>query len=888
MRTISFVCMVWLCLGRIDVDCFLQSPINVNLLHVPRQQRLLTWIHIPSFHTALRVSTQSSQNDSGISPDIEEEHLLQMIQHYKESKMTTNPPSKHLFTDLIDKWLSIQQPDRAESILDKMEEIYTPSGRVFERIINNWSYISIECANRAKLMSGIEDEEKTKVRKDLFETSVSAANHALDLLLRMEQLCEEVGDDFRPALSTYTSAINALNRSSTDGNTDNDRIKRLLEKRDELYKTDTKILEIKSDHDVFSALKHLKNGENIMSKLTKDKNSSPYVNSRNFNIIINELAKTGETWAALVAEDILDHMIDRSIKNYRLKPKISTFNACMNAWANVGDNASASRAEAILEKLNTLQTSKGLLTDVIPDNVSYNTIIKANAKAGNAAQAEATLNTMERINQSTGDQHIKPDSVSYSSVLHAYAQASPKDSSACIKAENVLMNMLKEQKMIVTTIHFNTVLNAHATLGSGKRAAMLLKLMEDMTAQNSRIRPDLFTYNTVLKALAKSKEKGSIERAKEIIATMEKSDHIKPNTVSYNTLILAHVNHGAQGGVANTVRGILNKMEMLYLKGVNSVMPTSTTYTSVIKGEFGNIYIEDKLLVNLYIVLLILYNLKACAWEREDSVDHAERVLESLTKKSKKDKRFISPDTPIYNALLDCWAKSGSKEASKRAEEILQTMLTRYQETGDLSVKPNVRTYTTIIDILAKGKTKGNTEKAMMILDEMERLCESGDTDSCPNVQTYTAAINCFARSKESDKAIKAVSILERMEEQYRRGNIAARPNIVAYNAVLNACAYTEGDSASIETAFKLACVVFDDIRTSDYLIPTHVTYGTFLAVCANLMPESEITDSLVEATFKRCARDGMVSKMVWKNASPRILDKFGEEKSEASWSRNV
>jgi hypothetical protein len=126
------------------------------------------------------------------------------------------------------------------------------------------------------------------------------------------------------------------------------------------------------------------------------------------------------------------------------------------------------------------------------------------------------------------------------------------------------------------------------------------------------------------------------------------------------------------------------------------------------------------------------------------------------------------------------------------------------------------------------------------------------------------------------------------MEEQYRRGNIAARPNIVAYNAVLNACAYTEGDPASIETAFKLACVVFDDIRTSDYLIPTHVTYGTFLAVCANLMPESEITDSLVEATFKRCARDGMVSKMVWKNASPRILDKFGEEKSEASWSRNV
>lgn len=865
MRTIySNACLLWLCtcICRSGVECFLQSPIKVKQIHVSKQKRLWTRIRETSIHIPLRVSTQPSQFDSGISPGIEEERLIQTIQRYKESKMTLSPPSKHLFTDLIDKWLSIQQPDRAEFILDKMEEIYTPSGRSFERIINNWSYISIECANRAKLITGNEeDEEKTKVRMELIETSISAANHALDLIIRMEQLCEEVGDEFRPALSTYTSTINALNRSSMDGNIDNETIKRLLEKRDKLYTTDIKTVEIKSSQNVFSVLKYLKNGEDISSKMTKNKSDTPYVNSRNFNLIINELAKLGVTWAAVAAEDILDYMIEHSIKNPRLRPKTSTFNACINAWANVGDNASASRAEAILEKLNTLQTSRGLLTDITPDNVSYNTIIKAYAKAGNAGQAEATLNTMQRINQSTGDLKIKPDSVSYSSVLHAYAHASPKDPSACIKAESVLMNMLKEQKMLVTTIHFNTVLNAHATLGSGKRAAMLLKLMEDMTAQNSKIRPDLFTYNTVLKALAKSKEKGSIERAKEIISTMEKSDHIKPNTVSYNTLILAYVNHGAQGGVANTVRGILKKMETLYLNGVTSVMPTSITYTSVIK---------------------------ACSWEREDSTDHAERVLESLTKKSKKDSRFLSPDTPIYNALLDCWAKSGSKDAAQRAEEILQTMLNRYHETGDPSVKPNVRTYTTIIDILAKGKAKGNTEKAMLILDEMERLVESGDTDAYPNVHTYTAAINCFARSKESDKAIKAVSILERMEEQYRRGNNAARPNIVAYNAVLNACAYTEGDSASIETAFKLACVVFDDIRTSDYLRPTHVTYGTFLAVCANLMPESEITDSLVEATFKRCARDGMVSKMVWKNASPRILEKFGEEKSEASWSRNV
>lgn len=130
---------------------------------------------------------------------------------------------------------------------------------------------------------------------------------------------------------------------------------------------------------------------------------------------------------------------------------------------------------------------------------------------------------------------------------------------------------------------------------------------------------------------------------------------------------------------------------------------------------------------------------------------------------------------------------------------------------------------------------------------------------------------------------------------KYRQGNEAARPNVVAYNSVLNACAYTPNDADAIETAFKIACLVFDEVRTSCHVTPTHVTYGTFLSVCANLMPESEVRDNLVEATFKRCAREGLVSNMVWRNlnaaASPTLLAELLEQANsglESSWSRNV
>ena len=232
--------------------------------------------------------------------------------------------------------------------------------------------------------------------------------------------------------------------------------------------------------------------------------------------------------------------------------------------------------------------------------------------------------------------------------------------------------------------------------------------------------------------------------------------------------------------------------------------------------------------------------------------------------------------------------------AAQRAEEILKEMWNEYAETGDELVKPNARTYTSFVNLLAKSGGKGSATRSLEVLEEMEKLYEEGDGHAKPNVYTYTAVINSFARSKEMDKAVKAVSLLQRMEEQYRQGNGAARPNIIAYNAVLNACAYTPGDAEAIETAFKIACLVFDEVRTSCHVKPTHVTYGTFLSVCANLMPQSEVRDNLVEATFKRCARDGLVSNMVWRNlknaASPMLLSNFLEQAGgqDANWSRNV
>ena len=101
------------------------------------------------------------------------------------------------------------------------------------------------------------------------------------------------------------------------------------------------------------------------------------------------------------------------------------------------------------------------------------------------------------------------------------------------------------------------------------------------------------------------------------------------------------------------------------------------------------------------------------------------------------------------------------------------------------------------------------------------------------------------------------------MESEYRNGNASCRPNVYSYNAVLNAAAFSTRDSKDQEEAFKVACLTFDELRMSDYLKPTHVSYGTFLKAIKKMMPESEVRDDLAKGLFRKCCQVGLVSDFV-------------------------
>lgn len=823
-----------------------------------------------------------------------EAELRAVLSQYKADGDASSKPSSQAFESVILAWLRKSNSDgstsaidvasaatRAEALCDEMELLYQPNGILYRKLINVWCAAAMREEDLDAPPSTMGEQKDVQDADDVdesvedrraksYDRTKKAAQHALEILDRMEQLFIETDtDDMMPGVSQYKSVVNAWRILGTDEA--EDVIRRVTKREDEMFsraglvpdafldkrvRSHRDILDIVlrlDNRELAKRLVHRRYGREVEvkddgSEVVTDRGYPGVVTStHNYNIIIDALAKSGKPWAGQQAEAILDFMVDQyqSSKNTHIKPNSVTINSCINAWAASSISDSAIRAEAILDKVAAWRHD-GKLDDVNADATSYNSIIKAwsLSKGGSEAvgHAERILERMER------DARVTPDEISYSSVINSYAKQSASDSRAADKAEQLLLRMYQEHKLnpekcVAPTVRcFNAALDAHANSrdrSAGRRALKLLSLMEDMyKIGNSNFLPDVWSYNLAIKALSKGGNRRSATQALELLERMEKwskdgNERIAPDNVTFNTVINAFARSRSRGS-AETAEELYYRMKELERGGKCSVRPDSVTLASVVS-----------------------------AWAvSDDNRSSAKRAM-ILFENAKES--GIDIDTVAYNALLNCLAKSGSKYAPDRAEAVLQEMEYEFAR-GNTNVKPDVISYTSTISALARSRDKMAPHRAMTILARMEAQAVSAEDDSIrPNALTYTAAIRVWARSRDKNKAQQASNLLNWMEEQYRRGNISARPMETSYNLVLNACAYTAAsqDAKTMEEAFKVACLTFQELRTSDFVKPNHISYANFLEVVTKLMPEGELHDKLIGNVFQRCCRDGVVSRPV-------------------------
>ena len=249
-------------------------------------------------------------------------------------------------------------------------------------------------------------------------------------------------------------------------------------------------------------------------------------------------------------------------------------------------------------------------------------------------------------------------------------------------------------------VSYNTCLGAWAksgVRGAADRAEAILRKMDQLSKERDTVvRPDNISFNTVLHAWSRSDSKWGAKRAEAILKHMDKlyaasksksksnsnsnnnddDDNVnvvvvRPDTVTYSTCINAWAraaashNFDQNDGIspARNAEAILRRMEHVYQTGTNLRAKPN----------------------------LLAYNTVLNAWSKSGEPGAAKQACAIL--ETMEEKPGITPDVYSFTSVIDACAKAGD---ARMAETILHKMESLYNATGDISVKPNIRSYTSV------------------------------------------------------------------------------------------------------------------------------------------------------------------------------------------------
>jgi pentatricopeptide repeat protein len=186
--------------------------------------------------------------------------------------------------------------------------------------------------------------------------------------------------------------------------------------------------------------------------------------------------------------------------------------------------------------------------------------------------------------------------------------------------------------------------------------------MQKYEAGDSGMKPDLYTFVTLITAWGRSKDKDRAAKAQAVfdnLLSFYTSGHqdLKPNVVVYNALIGAWV----KAGVPEKADQILHEMELQASLGIK---PDLITYSAIMEG-----------------------------WSRSKHPKAADRM--QLLYDEMKDKYLAGDDTVKPNArtfelILTTWRRTGRKDGLLKAQLVFRDMHTRFSSSGEAEFKPLV------------------------------------------------------------------------------------------------------------------------------------------------------------------------------------------------------
>ena len=488
------------------------------------------------------------------------------------------------------------------------------------------------------------------------------------------------------------------------------------------------------------------------------------------NMNLDYLAKSNQKHAAERCEEMLLRIESLHSDGYYDKaPDVVSYNSVINAYAHGryvnSRSANAKRLMLMMEKKgvkpNTITKNillrcilkeigeEGPSKDKVEDaetilltmeesalanTISYNTVMSIISKSGltdSPQRAERWLQRLLKLYQETKNDKIQPDTTSFNSVIHAYANSRDikgamdraRHAEDLLRLMNQLYNSGENSNVKPDVVSYSAVINAYSKAASqnvtcATKAMDLLHQMEELyEGGDEASKPNLRTYTAAINLFARI---GSPETADDLLSKMKKrydagDISLKPDTVCYSSVVDAYARKGGED-CALRAEELLNEMIDRYNSGEDDVMPNTQTFRSVITSLGRS--------------------------RQTRAAEKAEVILNEMESLSSQGLKNLSPNTIVYNAVIDAFAKSNSVSKAYRAQLLLERMIEE-TEKGNIAVRPDTISYNTVINAAAKSAVGDAIVKKEAFLIGLNAFRRIHELDYCkPSSITYVSYLN--------------------------------------------------------------------------------------------------------------------------------------------------
>ena len=592
-----------------------------------------------TWNAVMKAHSKSGQRDAG-------ERAMALLNRMKDVHVSGSSseikPDATSFSTCIDAFGNSGDRNagyRAEELLAEMDELHRvgdssmrPSLVCYSAAISAWA------RSRAK----------------------DAGHRAEALLERMQEMHSEGDDQIRPNEQCYGAVLDAYAKGGDSFNAE-----RFLSKLEMLYEAGDEAADPRRQNYINSVIDSIVRSRQkdvpdrcmaLLKRMKEKYGLEPCVRTR--NSLINAVAKAGKPNSAEKAESMLLEMLNTNIED--LMPSTVTFNICIDAWSRSRSPDAPKRAERLLNQMQELN-SKGFAF-IKPDVVSYSACISAWGRSrdeNGAERSEQILSHMQSLYEATGDENLRPNIVSLSAVISAWASRAKGNPTAAQRAHDIL-EWANSRGIKPNTVTFNSVITALSRSGqkdSAQKGHNLLARMKRLYQEGDLdVKPSRVTYNSVISCYASSPLPNAMEKVDALLdemkqLTIDESDDgssLTPDVVTYGSY-LGCLAKSQVPDKAQRARKIVLEMEEEASAGNDNIRP--------------NILIYDQALRSCAFT-----NTKDAKFRRQ-----ALKVAVSLLTKIRDDASNVEPRPNTYDLCI--WACCGltrGEELARLLERIFQ------------------------------------------------------------------------------------------------------------------------------------------------------------------------------------------------------------------------